>query len=178
MMEELVAILICDADGRVRSASRGAGAAFGDAHVEAGLHVGEALASSPKLRDWVATAIDKAAAGDGDGDSCVLLEDVGEALEVFVVPLADPGGDAFAVVASRTAAAGQRPDEVSQKTWHDIKNQLGGLKLYATFLKKKLGDEEGTISETAGRIVSGIDAVVRSIAEARRGEGNTKGDGQ
>ena len=67
-------------------------------------------------------------------------------------------------------------DRVSQRAWHDIKNQLGGLKLYATFLKMKLGKEDDLVRETSEKIVRGIDAIVETIAEVRRGDVKTKGE--
>jgi hypothetical protein len=167
MMQGPITVIICDADGRVLSASGGQGVAA----------VGESLAGSPKMREWVEVALERVRE-DGVADTCVVLEDDGVALDVAVVPLDGPDGAAFAVVASRADVAAVAPHEVSQKAWHDIKNQLGGLKLYATFLRRRFVGDDELAHETVGKIVSGIDAVVNAIAAARRGEEESKGDGQ
>lgn len=168
-----VAVIICDAEGRVRSASRGAGVTFGTDGPLPGTSIGEALGATPKLRDWIVAAAERTS--DWNGDACVVLEETGTALDVCLTPLE---GGGFAVVASPAELGTVSPDDVTQQEWHDIKNQLGGLKLYATFLKKRYGDEEGLVGETAAKIVGGIDAVVAAIAAARRGESTTKGEGK
>src|SRR5512145_1678001 len=42
---------------------------------------------------------------------------------------------------------------------HDLKNQLNGLKLYATFLRRRIekGDRPGDEQETIGKLISGLD---------------------
>jgi hypothetical protein len=176
-MQGPITVIICDADGRVLSASGGRGAAGGGAAGGGAAAVGESLAGSPKMREWVAVALERARE-DGVADTCVVLEDDGVAHDVAVVPLEGPDGAAFAVVTSRSDVAAIAPHEVSQKAWHDIKNQLGGLKLYATFLRRRFVGDDELAHETVGKIVSGIDAVVEAIAAARRGEEDAKGDGQ
>ena len=174
-MHRSISVIICDATGRVLSASGGRGESPGAA--ASVRTVSEALAERPKLREWVDVALDRVRE-DGAGDSCVVIEDDGVALDVCIVPLDGESGTAFAVVASRADVVAVNPDQVSQKAWHDIKNQLGGLKLYATFLRKRFGGVDALAQETVGKIVSGIDAVVDAIAAARRGEDQSKGDGQ
>jgi hypothetical protein len=57
---------------------------------------------------------------------------------------------------------------VTRQQWHDIKNHLGGLKLYATYLKRKL--PEGEDQEISGKILTGVDALIDKLAKIRRGE--------
>jgi len=57
---------------------------------------------------------------------------------------------------------------VERRQWHEIKNHVGALKLYATFLKRKLpeGDERRTVE----KIFSGVNALISYLDRVRRGE--------
>lgn len=57
---------------------------------------------------------------------------------------------------------------VTRQQWHDIKNHLGGLKLYATFLKRKLG--AGDDQQIVEKMLHGIDVLIEHLAKIRRGE--------
>jgi nitrogen fixation/metabolism regulation signal transduction histidine kinase len=48
---------------------------------------------------------------------------------------------------------------------HDLKNQLNGLKLYATFLRKRLerADQPPEERETLGKLVAGLDRAARDL---------------
>jgi len=48
---------------------------------------------------------------------------------------------------------------------HDLKNQLNGLKLYATFLRKRLEREERSVEEreTVLKLIAGIDRAARDL---------------
>jgi hypothetical protein len=170
-MESGIEVVLFDVDGRVRSASSGAGARLGAPGLDVGTSLDDALAADPPLREWVAAAAGRAKES-GAYDSCVLPGS--EPVEVAVAPIA--GGDGFALVAALCEPAPVDGSAVSQQAWHDIKNQLGGLKLYATFLKMKLGKEDDLVRETSEKIVRGIDAIVQTIAEVRRGDEKTKGE--
>lgn len=57
---------------------------------------------------------------------------------------------------------------VTRQQWHDIKNRLGGLKLYATFLQKKLvGKEDEAVAD---KLLNGINGLITHLAQVRRGE--------
>jgi signal transduction histidine kinase len=49
---------------------------------------------------------------------------------------------------------------------HDLKNQLNGLKLYATFLRKRLekGDRPEDELETIGKLISGLDRAASDLS--------------
>jgi signal transduction histidine kinase len=49
---------------------------------------------------------------------------------------------------------------------HDLKNQLNGLKLYATFLRKRLEREERSPEEgeTLGKLIAGLDRAARDLS--------------
>lgn len=58
---------------------------------------------------------------------------------------------------------------VTQQQWHDIKNHLGGLKLYATFLRKKITD--GEYQAIVEKLLSSINGLIDHLAQIRgRGE--------
>jgi light-regulated signal transduction histidine kinase (bacteriophytochrome) len=49
---------------------------------------------------------------------------------------------------------------------HDLKNQLNGLKLYATFLRKRMekGDRPDDELETVGKLISGLDRAASDLS--------------
>src|SRR6185503_3027318 len=49
---------------------------------------------------------------------------------------------------------------------HDLKNQLNGLKLYATFLKKRLEKSEPTSEEvaTVTKLIAGLDRMAKDVS--------------
>lgn len=162
-----------DDDRCVRSATSGADALLGVAGVEAGLGIDDLFAASPELRVWVQSAAD-GALEHGGSDDCVVTN-AGAPAAVRVEPLGGAGAG-FVLVATPAEPPAIDDDRISQKAWHDIKNQLGGLKLYATFLKMRIGDTDELARETAQKIVGGVDSVVEAIARVRSGEGQTKGE--
>jgi len=57
---------------------------------------------------------------------------------------------------------------VTRQQWHDIKNHLGGLKLYATFLKKKTAD--GDDRAIVEKMLNGINGLIDHLAQIRGGD--------
>jgi signal transduction histidine kinase len=49
---------------------------------------------------------------------------------------------------------------------HDLKNQLNGLKLYATFLRRRIekSDRPGDEQETIGKLISGLDRAASDLS--------------
>src|SRR5215510_6061879 len=49
---------------------------------------------------------------------------------------------------------------------HDLKNQLNGLKLYATFLRRRIEKSErpGDEQETIGKLISGLDRAADDLS--------------
>jgi hypothetical protein len=57
---------------------------------------------------------------------------------------------------------------ITRRQWHEIKNHVGALKLYATFLKRKMPDgDERRIVE---KIFGGVNALIGYLDRIRRGE--------
>ena len=190
MSESPVGILVCGRDGRIRSASPEVGALLGGEPPQPGALLAEGLAAAPGLAKWIEGALERSGPGRMF-QTGVVAEEARLPLRVYVTLLPDgalpdralpdrvspDGGSepAAAVALQRVSGSVEvSPSSVARQTWHDIQNQLGGLKLYATFLKKKLGAADDQVRETADKIVAGIDAVSQTIASARRGEEGTK----
>src|SRR5215204_1620010 len=68
-----------------------------------------------------------------------------------------------------------RPDETerlqdlgraSMQIVHDLKNQLNGLKLYATFLRRRIEKSErpGDEQETIGKLINGLDRAADDLS--------------
>ena len=48
---------------------------------------------------------------------------------------------------------------------HDLKNQLNGLKLYATYLRKRMEkvDQASELQETLGKLITGLDRAAADL---------------
>src|SRR5712691_4697798 len=59
----------------------------------------------------------------------------------------------------RDDATLQNLGRASLQIIHDIKNQLNGLKLYATYLRKRMEkiDQAGDLQETVAKLIAGLD---------------------
>jgi hypothetical protein len=168
-MDDGCDVIVFGADRRVRLASSGAAARLGVAELREGASLDDAFSADAALREW-ASAAAADASERGTSGSCV--RPGAAPVRVSIAPIASGG---FALVAADADPPAVDGSQVSQQAWHDIKNQLGGLKLFATFLKIKLANQDEQIRETTEKIVGSIDAIVKSIADVRRGE-ETKGE--
>src|ERR1700752_1878266 len=69
---------------------------------------------------------------------------------------------------SRTEDTGTLQDlgRASVQIVHDLKNQLNGLKLYATFLRKRLERSErpGDEQETVNKLINGLDRAANDLS--------------
>src|SRR5918995_761495 len=54
----------------------------------------------------------------------------------------------------------------SMQIVHDLKNQLNGLKLYATFLRRRIekGDRPSDEQETIGKLIGGLDRAAEDLS--------------
>src|SRR6476661_10169485 len=54
----------------------------------------------------------------------------------------------------------------SMQIVHDLKNQLNGLKLYATFLRRRIEKNErpGDEQETVGKLINGLDRAAEDLS--------------
>jgi light-regulated signal transduction histidine kinase (bacteriophytochrome) len=65
----------------------------------------------------------------------------------------------------RDSATLQNLGRASLQVIHDIKNQLNGLKLYATFLRKRMekGDQPADEQETVAKLVAGLERAANDL---------------
>jgi light-regulated signal transduction histidine kinase (bacteriophytochrome) len=65
----------------------------------------------------------------------------------------------------RDPAILQNLGRASLQIVHDIKNQLNGLKLYATYLRKRMEkiDEAAELQETLGKLIGGLDRAATDL---------------
>jgi hypothetical protein len=168
-----VTLLICDAAGKVQAVSSG-NSAYKLARPEAAQkHFSEVFGRDSQLTDWLTEQFSiarkdaehyaESRVRNGSGEVMVKLESLRRDSELY----------GFAVYISSIEEAarpalGEGDAIVTRQQWHDIKNHLGGLKLYATFLKRKLpaGDDQQTVE----KMLSGIDGLIDHLAKIRRGE--------
>jgi signal transduction histidine kinase len=63
------------------------------------------------------------------------------------------------------SAALERLGSATLEIVHDLKNQLNGLKLYATFLRKRLEREDQTAAEreTLAKLIAGLDRAAKDL---------------
>ena len=63
------------------------------------------------------------------------------------------------------ATAAEELGRATLQIVHDLKNQLNGLKLYATFLRKRLERDDKAIEEreTLGKLIAGLDGAAREM---------------
>lgn len=57
---------------------------------------------------------------------------------------------------------------ITRRQWHEIKNHVGAIKLYATFLKRQMQD--GDERQIVEKIFNGVNALIGYLDRIRRGE--------
>lgn len=57
---------------------------------------------------------------------------------------------------------------VTRKEWHEIKNHIGALRLYATFLKRRM--PEGDDRQIVEKVLQGVNVLIGYLDRVRRGE--------
>jgi hypothetical protein len=169
-----VTMMICDAAGRVLAVSANAPKEIIHCSPVARQHFAEIFGEMSVITRWLTDHLGEARrAGDyfiesqvetDNGRLHVRLESLicDQELYGFALTLAP-------VVAPPVSEALEEGDSVVyRKQWHEIKNYIGALKLYATFLTRKLpeGDERQTIE----KMLSGINSLIDYLAKIRRGE--------
>jgi hypothetical protein len=93
----------------------------------------------------------------------------GNAVQVRLEVLRGSGGlFGYALHLTQGPEISEEATLVDRQQWHDIKNHLGGLKLYATFLKKKIPDGENL--QIVEKLLNGINSLIEELARIRRGD--------
>ena len=165
-------LLICDPAGKVQAVSS---KAVGDTFPEASFlqkDVGELLGLGSSMNSWLEDRINEARNKDeyfaetivenGIRRLSVRLDVLNHDHELY--------GFALQVLPVQNGAAGLSDGDsvVERKQWHEIKNHVGALKLYATFLKRKMPDgDERRIVE---KIFNGVNELIGYLDRIRRGD--------
>lgn len=117
----------------------------------------------PGLNDWIKAAISSQAPANFNGESFGLQ----------FLPLDhsnDPTHNTnFFLIASRLTPPAALNIERVRRIQHDIKNQLGGLKLYTNFLKKRLADDSELL-EIIDKMNNIVGAITQQVTQIRQEE--------
>ena len=121
----------------------------------------------PGLKDWISAAIDSRVAANFHSGSFGLgfLP-----LEAQNDSRSETKEKTFFLVASRLTPPNALNTERVRRLQHDIKNQLGGLKLYTNFLKKRLADDNELI-EIIDKMNNIVGAITQQVNQIRQEEG-------
>jgi nitrogen-specific signal transduction histidine kinase len=57
---------------------------------------------------------------------------------------------------------------VTRRQWHEIKNHIGALRLYVTFLKRRMS--EGDDRQIVDKVLQGVNALIGYLDRIRRGD--------
>ena len=167
-------LVICDAAGRVLAVSANAPRAIISCSPVAHKHFAEVFGESSAITRWLSDHLGQARReGEylaetqvelGDGLLHIRLESLMCDQELY--------GFALRVAPIGKQALGEGLEDgdsvVYRKQWHEIKNYIGAMKLYATFLTRKL--PEGEERQTIGKMLNGINSLIDYLARIRRGE--------
>jgi signal transduction histidine kinase len=160
MTKEVSAVAVCEADGRIVACDAGFAELLGEWQGQraAGL---PSVARHPAGEDLWRRFAAFTVAGRDEAHLPLALGG-GRERQVRLRRLSSPDGPRVLVeVSPASANATQAARESELKTLrllHDFKNQLGGLKLYAAFLKKRFAQDADGV-EVCEKIVRGLNAM-------------------
>jgi len=123
----------------------------------------------PDYKNWLSQQINQARKLEAY-TAQTSLEHPGGRVSISFKTLSSPGHDnRYAVLISPSEdSIPEGASLITRQQWHDIKNHLGGLKLYATFLKKKIPDSED--QAIVEKLLNGINGLIDHLAQIRGGE--------
>lgn len=164
-------LLVCDPAGKVRAVTSNVAEEISSRIAERDFS--EIFGEGSTLDGWLADRIEEARAVN---QYCAEanLENDGDRLFVRIESLKCDGKlygftlQLFPLVVAGTPFTLTDGDSiVLRKQWHEIKNHVGALKLYATFLKKKMADSDER--RTVEKIFNGVNALIGYLDRIRRG---------
>ena len=166
-------LLVCNASGEVQAVTSNAAddPRMGVSFVHKSLAEIFGLRSS--INRWFSERILEARGQDeyaaetqvenGDGPVLVKIESLKRDHELYGFAL-----HFSPLVLRNPCGLGEGDSIVVRKQWHEIKNHVGALKLYATFLKRRMPEsDERRIVE---KIFNGVNALIGYMDRIRRGE--------
>jgi hypothetical protein len=167
-------LLVCNPAGKVQAVTSTAiSDCFPGASV-AERDFGEIVGLGPAINLWFKDRMREAVDTD-EYSAEAILENEGERVLVRLESLRRDGElygfvlQFFPVVDPEVPHAINDGDSIiSRRQWHEIKNHVGALKLYATFLKRQMpeGDERRIVE----KIFNGVNALIGYLDKIRRGE--------
>jgi hypothetical protein len=167
-------LLLCDAAGRVQAVSGGTASDAFSCVTIAQKHFAELFGPESSITRWLTDHLNEArrkidyyAESNLEFNNRMMFlrleslkcddELYGFALQVL--PVGAPANE---------AALEEGDAIVYRKQWHEIKNHIGALKLYATFLTRKM--QEGDERQTVEKMLNGINVLIDYLAKIRRGD--------
>ena len=167
-------LLVCDAGGRVQAVSGGTGTGMFSCETIAQKHFAEVFGRESNITHWLTEHLNEArrridyhAQGSLENGSQMLfvkLESLKCDDELYGFALQILPGD----VPAKNTPIDEGDAVVYRKQWHEIKNHIGALKLYATFLTRKMPD--GDERQTVEKMLNGINVLIEYLAKIRRGD--------
>src|SRR2546423_14594929 len=166
-------LVVCDAAGRILAVSANAPKEIIACSPVGHQHFAEVFGETSTITRWLTNHFGQARrAGDyfveqqvGKGNSMLQLglesRTCAQELYGFALTLKPPSENNGEPLEEGDAV-------IYRKQWHEIKNAIGALKLYATFLTRKL--PEGDERETVEKMLAGINGLIDYLAKIRRGE--------
>lgn len=168
-------LLVCDAAGRVQAITSAAGI-----EVVSGINAGDMLGVNSAVNRWFLERMQEAGEladysaeadlEDGESHVFVRLDSLKCENELYRYALQlCPDQTARS---TRDVPKLPRIEDgdsiVTRKEWHEIKNHVGALRLYATFLKRRM--PEGDEREIVDKVLQGINTLIGYLDRTRRGE--------
>jgi hypothetical protein len=176
--------LICNAEGNLLAAAVGATEtllpllAAGDRTDDCVCNLSELLGQDSELTQWLAEQFSEAAKADSHiAESLVVWRQRRVQVKFdcllyaghvfgYAIQISDSNHSNLAGLFKPAPSDGDTV--VTRQQWHEIKNHLGGLKLYATFLRRKIaGDENQVVVE---KLLKGINGFIDHLARIRKGD--------
>jgi hypothetical protein len=133
-------------------------------------HYTVTFGQSSDLTAWLTIQFDKARKQESDGAQSTVDDPGWGRMNVKFETLRFLNEDSrYAVLISEPHdSMPEGASVITRQEWHDIKNHLGGLKLYATFLKKKIPDRED--QDIVEKLLKGINGLIDHLAQIRSGD--------
>jgi hypothetical protein len=170
-----VTMLVCDAGGRIQAVTSSASTDLIPCSPSKHEHFAEVFGDNSEVTEWLTHHM-KEARKQGDYYIQTYLENGSNPIIIRLESLkCDEEIFGFALTLAPEPAGPSRESLqegdaiIYRKQWHEIKNHIGALKLYATFLTKKMA--EGDERQTVEKMLNGINGLIEYLAKIRRGEG-------
>jgi hypothetical protein len=167
-------LLVCDAGGRVQAVSGGTTSSAFSCETIAQKHFAELFGRESNITRWLTEHLNEArrkidyqaesSLENGSLMVFVRLESLKCDDELYGFALQILPGDG----SSTNSSLDDGDAVVYRKQWHEIKNHIGALKLYATFLTRKMSD--GDERQTVEKMLNGINVLIEYLAKIRRGD--------